>query len=287
MMNWIAKVANGDPTGFWINVLAGIPYFFFDIIIITMLLPITLQWWEERRWRTTRKKAINYLIRTYWTSYQLSGRTYKLAMSLADTPFTDEFFTSERQAEIELLIKEWKELSAKLELELQTALSILGPEISQELLDFHYAWREWLDALSQKVERFTFDHRQFIPTFLDTLDERAARVDALGRHLVLSYSDNELMMRSLQQSRAYLFDVGADGIRYQLERASYRATYSGWEEWMRETLSQEHGERVGVITGHLAALKTAFVTNPLHSRRWLSRRKLLRLHSDPYEGYLK
>lgn len=141
MMGWIAEVANADKTGFWVNILAGIPYLFFDLLIITMLLPVTVRWWDERSWRATRLQAINHVLSRY-VPPRFNQRQGRFIHELSDNAIPPD----ERLAMVHAFLQEYavtmQNHAAIMDVEIQSALPVLNPEMTQDLLQFHYRFKE-------------------------------------------------------------------------------------------------------------------------------------------------
>lgn len=137
-MAWIASIDAGDPTGFWVNVLAGVPFLFFDLVIITMLLPITIQWWDELHWEKTRLTAINHLLDRYYDEGNAALKALLQYEVISSRPAEKPLTIASVRRNTEQL---FDDRLRHMELEIQTALPILGSRLSEEILVFHYGWR--------------------------------------------------------------------------------------------------------------------------------------------------
>jgi len=138
---WFLSLPFEHPSDFWLNVLAGLPFLVFDVIIITLLLPRTIEWWQERSWQRTRLTAISHVL-----------KSYSDLLLLKDFPRVSEVVgaggkveaTSAIRAHLRQFVDRLQQGNRDLENELQAALPILGPHLTEELLTFHYAWKTYL-----------------------------------------------------------------------------------------------------------------------------------------------
>jgi hypothetical protein len=163
-MGWIFALPWEHRDEFWVNILAGIPYLFFDLVIITMLLPVTIQWWEERRWRDTRVAAMNRVLEAYRLfTIRFTDPIRSLAEKMAADPDRAAGWDKELLELADELEHRHLLAQGNTERELQTALSVLGPVYSKVILDFHYSWAKWAvydpphlwQALRREIERRT------------------------------------------------------------------------------------------------------------------------------------
>lgn len=149
MASWLFELWRTHQSDFWLNVLAGLPFALFDIIIITMLLPVTLRWWDERAWRRTRLNAIARLLQSY--RYPLAG--------FKPLPAIDQYVdmagvaTIDRDRNARYYASHLSEILhgylARADMEIQTALPILSPKMTQDILDFHYALKIYVEDLAR------------------------------------------------------------------------------------------------------------------------------------------
>lgn len=140
-MFWFLGLPFEKPEDFWLNVLAGVPFLLFDIVIITLLLPRTIEWLNARRWDRTRRRVLGHVLKAYRDSlvlrdFQAMGRRTQ-GMS---APQIRDFVHQQARN----FIAYAQATARAMETEIQTALPILDPERSMAILDFHYKWKTYM-----------------------------------------------------------------------------------------------------------------------------------------------
>lgn len=129
-MGWIWPLLHQKSDDFWINVFAGAPFLVFDVLIITFFLPMAIQWRDAQRWRETRLIAINHVLDCYEDIDSLLNE-----LLAQDCPVSMD------------LLKTLRSHLDRMETAVQTALPVLNPDMSRDLLKLHYAWSAFVDRL--------------------------------------------------------------------------------------------------------------------------------------------
>lgn len=125
-MGWIWPLITHNQDDFWLNILAGLPFLLFDVLIIVLLLPAALRVSDEFNWRGTRQVAARHLL----TRYEAFDRTFDDKPMLANGLF---------------MLGATKTLADSMDQELQTVLPVMGPRMSQDFLMYHLSVKR-LDA---------------------------------------------------------------------------------------------------------------------------------------------
>lgn len=162
MLGYAVDLIQAHQDDFWLNILAGVPFLFFDVIIITLLLPITLRWWDERAWRDTRLTAIQRLLEVYGNPLPRKrnegASTDPLQVLDRQTDRSHESWAVECLA---ALSRKLTDYTARIDAELQSALPILDAPLTKEVLGLHYRVKQQVDrSLGMAVyltERFDYE----------------------------------------------------------------------------------------------------------------------------------
>jgi|GEM_PF-4152685 len=161
MFDWVPALISSKQDDFWLNVLAGIPFLAFEVVIITLFLPFVLQWSDERRWRGTRLVALKHVLDRY-------EDIDESVSELLDVEGPEH-------SQVHMALKAHL---ARMDTALQTALPVLSPEMSHDILKFHYRW-------SAFVDRFKSEEFKVSPS-----GESVSRIIVLGgsvNDLILEY----------------------------------------------------------------------------------------------------
>ena len=149
MLSYVYSLVRGNPDDFWLNIAAGLPFLAIDILILTLLLPLALQWWDDRRWKPTRNLASGNLVLRFLDTGKVLRMIWNIAL-IDDGEERGEVlpdFKSRLQS-VELEIDS---LVLKIESSLQTLLTVFGPKDSREVLSFHVHWSSSLNDLRNFV----------------------------------------------------------------------------------------------------------------------------------------
>lgn len=149
-MSWLWPLIASKQDDFILNVLAGVPFLIIDLVILTLLLPNAIRWWEELDWVGSRRAAMTHILDRYADAH------WKMTLVVPwDTEDRAREFATRHKLLSEIAIngsKVVREIASRMDTEIQTALPILGPRISKELLDFHYSWRSFVDWSADRIE---------------------------------------------------------------------------------------------------------------------------------------
>ncbi|RZJ45110.1 MAG: hypothetical protein EON87_08320 [Brevundimonas sp.] len=129
MFDWVPLLFRNNQDDFWLNVFAGVPFLLFEVVVITVSLPFALQWRDERHWLKTRLDAIQRLLGQY-------GAVDDRIRELLEQDATEH-------GQVYDALKSHLE---RVESALQTALPILNPEMSREILQLHHDWSAFVDS---------------------------------------------------------------------------------------------------------------------------------------------
>lgn len=162
-MGWIFALPWADPEGFWLNVLAGVPFLVLDVVIITMLLPVTIQWWEERRWRETRLLAVRNVLNVF-------SDVSMVMDDIADGPVKSHTYVQ--------LHKAMDALNETINDEIQTVLPVLSPDMARDVLGLRHQWKGLLT---------TVRHRRRHPWPLDWVEAELHLSGKIVRSLNVEY----------------------------------------------------------------------------------------------------
>lgn len=143
-MFWFLGLPFEHPEDFWLNVLAGVPFLLFDIVIITLLLPRTIEWLNARRWDLTRRRVLKHVLKAYQDHLRLPDFQSIVRHTEGKSP--KEIF-SFLHTQSEAFVRYTYTTARAMETEIQTALPILDPDRSMALLEFHYQWKTYMKGL--------------------------------------------------------------------------------------------------------------------------------------------
>ncbi len=142
----IYEFIQSNHDDFWLNVLAGIPFLLFDIAIITLLLPITLRWWDERAWRETRLIAIQRLLSVYGDPLpreRNEGADTDPLQVLAN--LSDGSHNLWARDCLLTMVRKLDAYSSRIDMELQSALHIFDAPLAKDILTLHYLVKAQID----------------------------------------------------------------------------------------------------------------------------------------------
>jgi hypothetical protein len=183
-----------------LNILAGVPFAIFDLLIITLLLPKAIQWWDEKHWQGTRLRAANHLLRRYHDVDEELRRFIQAELNLGgDSKFAFNIVTQD------LILKTMRDHADAMDSELQTALPVLGPEMSQDMLALHYDWKKFVRRFKDDgwLSTSEFQTEDAIHTAFRSLLYDATDIGIRHQALTVKYAADDLDI-TLRQSSPYL-----------------------------------------------------------------------------------
>lgn len=219
-MSWMWDLIVDKQPDFWLNIFAGIPFLIFDVIIITVLLPSTIQWWDERRWRETRLTAMAHVLSRYNdVSSDLSKLGGLQALGTEFLPFN--FSQSD-------VMKPLAAHAEAMDLELQTALPIMGPEMSQDVLALHYKWKTFLRSFATEIQMNAYNknERMAVEISARRLCEESADLNLAWHQLRVKYAPTEWQLDQARSGIMMPFDFFAR-IYQPVATALYRSPETG------------------------------------------------------------
>lgn len=192
-MAWVAALISEREADFWLNLIAGVPLLFAEILLIALVLPIAIQFWEEKRWRGTRLKAMSHVLGEYQLVNYYIGQAKAKAYH-AQTP-----------PRLNSINEVLHEHMAHMDLELQTSLPVLGPDISRDLLELHYAWKGFVSNFPLFPVPNIKDewHPNWMLNGFSENCDKAFAIGIMHRRLTLRYAYNQTHL-SKQQARYFL-----------------------------------------------------------------------------------
>lgn len=191
-MAWIAELISEGRNDLLLNIVASVPFLIFDLVIITTLLPTAIRWWDERQWRATRNTAINHLLHRY---ADVDDNLRRLVE--ADRRRKRNESSQFEIVTHELIIKALDDHATAMDGELQTALPILGPEYSKDVLGLHYEWKQFLRRVRSNARFGQSEHQSAagIEMSYVGLCQKASDLGILHHRLAIKYASDELDLR--------------------------------------------------------------------------------------------
>lgn len=206
-MAWIADLISEGRNDLLLNIVAGVPFLIFDLVIITTLLPTAIRWWDERQWRATRSTAINHLLHRY-ADVDDSLRRFVEADRQRKSSNLSQFGSVTH----DLIMKELDDHAIAMDGELQTALPVLGPEYSKDVLILHYEWKRFLRSVRNDASYGQCEHRSArgIETSYVGLCQEASDLGILHHRLAIKYASDEFDLRNRRNDFSLLFNQFPD-----------------------------------------------------------------------------
>lgn len=143
-----------------VNLVAGVPFFILDTIVIALLLPLSLWQFERLRWRKLRHRFLGQLL----ADQRTIAEVLEYHLKNAGDDYRQSGITRERMTEIwtegfRKIDTRFRELDAKIEASMGFYSMMLTPSVASTLI----LWREALEGFSSTVRDLSWTMWQGTP----------------------------------------------------------------------------------------------------------------------------